>query len=107
MICLLLISITVLQGLPIVLFPNVSNLVEGIGYAQTLIAVALILVNLFSFVFFTLLKTVPFVVDLIWTQDSPMCSLTFGGKAGPYIDQGGSKLRVRLFLKIFQTFHEY
>ena len=42
----------------------------------------------------TLLEMVPFVVDLLWTQDSPIFPLMFGGKTGPHIDQGGSRLRV-------------
>ena len=57
-------------------------------YAQTLIVVALIVVNLFSS--FQLLETVPFVVDYLWTQDSPIFPLTFGGKTVPDIDKGGS-----------------
>ena len=44
--------------------------------------------------FSTLLETVPFVFYHLWTQDSPICPLTFCGKPGPYIDQGGPKLRV-------------
>ena len=42
----------------------------------------------------TLLETVPFAYNRLWTQDSPNRSLNVGGKAGPYIDQGGSKLKV-------------
>ena len=34
------------------------------------------------------------VVYNLWTQDSPIFPLTCGGKTGPYIDQGGSKLEV-------------
>ena len=45
----------------------------------------------------TLLETVPFVVDHLWTQDSPMFPLTVGGKTGPHIDQGGSELNVLFF----------
>ena len=46
------------------------------------------------FVCLTLLETVPFVVDHLWTQDGPICPGTFGRKTGPYIDQGGSNLKV-------------
>ena len=45
---------------------------------------------------------VPFVVDHLWAQDSPMFPLPFGGKMGPYIDQGGSTLKVLNF-QILQT----
>ena len=47
--------------------------------------------------FSTLLETVPFVFEQLWTQDSPIFPLTFGGKTGPYIDQGGSTLKVLNF----------
>ena len=57
------------------------------SYAQTLIVVDLLVVNLF--ICLTLLETVPFVFDHLWTQDSPIIPLTFGGQTGPYIDQGG------------------
>ena len=40
-------------------------------------------------------ETVPFVFDHRWTQGSPIFPLTFGGKAGPYIDQWGWKLKVQ------------
>ena len=66
-----------------------SNMV----YGQTLILVDLIVVNLISG-FSTLLETVPFVFDHIWTLDSPIVPLTVDGKTRPYIDQGGSKLEV-------------
>ena len=62
-------------------------------YAQTLIVVALIVVNLFNCCL-TLLETVPFVVDHPWKQDSLIFPLTVGGKTGPDIDQGGSKLKL-------------
>ena len=52
----------------------------------------------------TLLETVVFVFDHLWTQDSPMFPLTFGGKAGPYIDQGGSKLKAQIVSNIFKIF---
>ena len=61
-------------------------------YAQTLLVVDLIVVNVFSCL--TLLETAPFVFDHIWTQYCPIFPLTVGGKAGHYIDQGGSKLKV-------------
>ena len=54
-------------------------------YAQTLIVVDLIFVNLCICV--TLLETVFSVVDHLWTEDSPICPLTFGGNTEPYIDQ--------------------
>ena len=44
--------------------------------------------------FSTLLETVVFVFYHRWTQYSPSCPLTLGGKTGPYIDLGGSKLKV-------------
>ena len=58
------------------------------GYmcARTLIIVPLIVVVTCS-VLWTLLETVVSVVDHIWTQDSPIAPLTFGGKTGPYFDQ--------------------
>ena len=46
----------------------------------------------------TLLETVFSVFNHIWTQDIPVFPLTFGGKTGPYIDRGGSKLKVLVFL---------
>ena len=61
-------------------------------YAQTLIVVAFIVVNLFSLFNFTRNGSLRF--DHLWTQDSPMFRLTVGGKTGPYIDQGGSTLKV-------------
>ena len=51
--------------------------------------VDLIVVNLF--VCLTLLETVSSVVNHLWTQDSPICPLTFEYKTGPCIDQGMSK----------------
>ena len=77
---------------------------ETILYAQTLIVVALIVVNcaLNLSSCLTLLKTVPFVFDHLWTQDSLIFPLTVGGKTGPYyIDQGGSKLKVCFFHFVF------
>ena len=65
-------------------------------YAQTLILVKLIVVNLFS-CFSTLLETLWSVFDHLWTQDSPICPLTVGGQTIPYIDQGWSKLKVLNF----------
>ena len=62
------------------------------SYAQTLILLNLIVVT--CLVSSTLLETVVFVFDHIWTQDSPMFSLTVGGKTGPYFDQGGSTHKV-------------
>ena len=47
--------------------------------------------------FSTLLETVAFVFDHLWTQDSPICPQTLDYKTGPYIDQGGSKLKVWKF----------
>ena len=54
------------------------------------------LVQLFS----TLLETVASVFDHLWTQDSSFFPLTFDYKTEPYIDQGGSKLKVSSFLKL-------
>ena len=59
---------------------------------QTLILVKIIVVNLSAFL--TLLETVPFVFDHLWTQDRSSFPLAVGRKTGPYIDQGGSKLKV-------------
>ena len=53
-----------------------------------------------------LLETVPFVFDHLWTQDSPIFPLTVGGKTGPYIEQGGSRLRFDLF-NSFHNFNDY
>ena len=69
------------------------------------IFVKVIVVNLFI-CFLTLLETVPFVFDHLWTQDIPIFPLVFGGKTGPYINRGGSKLKVRHF-KHLQQFNEY
>ena len=54
-------------------------------YAQTFIVVYLIVVKLF--VFLTLLETVFSVVDHLWTHNSPIRSLAFGGKTRPDIGQ--------------------
>ena len=54
--------------------------------------VNLILVNLFSSFNFTRNGLVHY--DHLWTQDSLIGPPTFGGKTGPYIDQGGSTLKV-------------
>ena len=61
-------------------------------YAQLLIVVDLIVVVLLGLL--ALLETVFSVFDHLWTQASPIFPLAFGGKTGPYIDQGRSKLRV-------------
>ena len=71
-------------------------------YAQTLILVKLIVVNLFSFS--TLLETVVSVFDHLWTQDSPSIPLPFDHKTGPYTDQGGSTLKVSNFHFMFNEY---
>ena len=40
------------------------------------------------------------------TQDSPISPLIFGSEMGPYIDQGKSKRRVRIYLNTY-LFNEY
>ena len=64
--------------------------------AQTLTVGALIVVNLLSLFNFTRNGSLRFVYHL-WTQDSLICPVTFGGKTGAYIDQGGSNLRFEIF----------
>ena len=62
-------------------------------HAQTLILVNLLLVDCLGSLT-TLLETVFSVFDHIWSQDSPTVPLTLGGKTVPYIDQGGSTIKV-------------
>ena len=79
---------------PSVHFPDDSSVKDHHNpiYAETLIVVDLMVVNCFSCS--TLLETVFSFFDHLWTQDSPISPLTFGGKTGPNIDQGGSTLKV-------------
>ena len=65
---------------------------DGKGYAQILILVKLTLVNCLSLFNFT--RNGFSVVDHLWTQDSPIFPLTVGGKAGLYVDQGASTIKV-------------
>ena len=74
-------------------------------YAHMLIVVALTVVNFFVFVELYL-KRVSLVLGNILIQDSPICPLSFAYKAGPYIDQGGSKRKVSNFQN-FQQKHKY
>ena len=53
-------------------------------YAQALIVVALIVVNLKQTLLETLFSN---VFDHLWTQDSRISPLLFDHKMGPYIDQ--------------------
>ena len=64
--------------------------IDRVGCKSTINRVGVLTCSVFS----TLLETVPFVIDHLWTQDRPIFPLTFGGKTGPYIDQGGSALKV-------------
>ena len=60
---------------------------------------------MFCFVaFLSLFETVSPVLDHLWTQDSPICPLTLGGKLGPYIDQGSSTTKVCfVFVSFFEN----
>ena len=63
---------------------------------QTSIVVDLIVVNVYVSLS-TLLETGFSVCDHLWTQDSPNCYLTFGGKTIPYIDQDSQNSGLEIF----------
>ena len=54
------------------------------------------LVNLIVVFLLTLLETVPFVLDQLWTQASHICSIVSERKLGPYIDRGRSNTKVSI-----------